>query len=273
MFARDLKERLIYWAPLFLLMRLLSWNVNGLRAVHKKGFLEWLRKEQPEVLAVQEIKAYEEQLPSPLLEIEGYKALYYPAERKGYSGVALYTKVPFLDYRRGMGIQRFDCEGRLQRVDFGSFVLFNGYFPNGNMSPERLQYKLDFYEAFLTHALKLVSSGRKVIFCGDLNTAHKEIDLARPKSNEGHSGFLPIERAWIDRVIERGFSDTLRLFQKGPGLYSYWDMKTRARDRNVGWRLDYFFASKNAVPMVKDAFILSNVQGSDHCPVGITFQP
>jgi exodeoxyribonuclease-3 len=170
---------------------------------------------------------------------------------------------------KGLGIPRFDREGRVIKADYGEFVLFNIYFPNGKRDDERLKYKMDFYEAFLKEAKKLVKAGRNVVFCGDVNTAHKDVDLARPKENRNVSGFLPQECAWMDELVEAGFVDTFRMFWDGPGHYSWWDMQSHARERNVGWRIDYFFVNHAFAPRVKQALILKDVHGSDHCPVGI----
>jgi exodeoxyribonuclease-3 len=250
-------------------LRILSWNVNGLRAVHKKGFLEWLRAEGPDILCLQETKAELGQLPEELIDVPGYRAHFASAERRGYSGVASYAKIAPREVRAGFGVKRFDAEGRTQILDYGDFQLYNVYFPNGKASPERLRYKMAFYRAFLKHVDGLRAKGEKLIICGDVNTAHKEIDLARPKENEGISGFLPEERAWIDKFLARGFVDTFRMFNGEPGHYSWWDYKTRARERNVGWRLDYFFVSGNLRQNVRAAYILPEVMGSDHCPVGV----
>lgn len=248
-------------------MRILSWNVNGIRAVQKKGFLNWLMKEQPEILCLQEIKASKEQFPKELLNVPGYTLYINPAARPGYSGVAMYTKPKPLSVSNSFGAPRFDDEGRIQVADYGRFKLYNIYFPNGKMSAERLQYKLDFYEAFLEHLKQ--HKNEPILICGDVNTAHKEIDLARPKENEKESGFLPVERAWIDRLIATGFIDTFRAFNQQPGQYTWWALRTAARKRNVGWRLDYFFASPSIMPKIKNSFIMSEVEGSDHCPVGV----
>ncbi len=251
-------------------MRILSWNVNGLRAVLKKGFLEWLHNEQPDIVCLQEIKAQEEQLPEAVKAMEQYHAYFTSAERKGYSGVALFTKEKPKSITQGFDIPRFDSEGRTQIVEYEAFTLYNIYFPNGKQSDERLKFKMDFYDAFLKHADHLRKEGKKIIICGDVNTAHKEIDLARPRENAKVSGFLPIEREWIDTLLSHGFIDSFRVFTAEGGHYSWWDYKSRARERNVGWRIDYFFISHNLRKQLKDAFILSDVPGSDHCPVGIT---
>jgi len=253
-------------------LTILSWNVNGIRAIYKKGFPDWFLKVNPDILCIQETKAHEEQLPQELREIEGYRAYFSSAERKGYSGVCLYTRIQPGNVDYGFGIERFDNEGRILIVDYNDFILFNIYYPNGKASKERLQYKMEFYNAFLDCVDILKNKGRKIIVCGDVNTAHKEIDLARPKENETFSGFLPEERAWIDKFLSHGFLDTFRVFNDEPGHYSWWDYKTRARERNVGWRIDYFYVSDNLKDNVKSSFMLSDVMGSDHCPIGIEIE-
>ena len=251
-------------------MRLISWNVNGIRAVHKKGlFLGWLEEEQPDVLCLQETKAHESQLPEAIKQVESYSSWFSMPERKGYSGVALYTKEEPRSVSFGLGVERFDNEGRTVVADFDDFVLLGIYFPNGKRSAERLRYKMEFYDAFLDYVENLRREGRSVVVCGDVNTAHKEIDLARPKENEKISGFLPEERAWMDTFLEHGYVDTFRQFNQDPGNYSWWDQMTRARDRNVGWRIDYFFTDADFASNLTDGFIMPEVMGSDHCPVGI----
>lgn len=256
-------------------MYIISWNVNGLRASVKKGFLEWLHTQDADIVGLQEIKADESQLPEEVLHPHGAKgkwhAYFSPCRiRKGYSGVALFLKdMPDrVDY--GFGIPRFDDEGRYIAAYIKDIVVINCYFPNGGGGPERLAYKLDFYDAFLEHVNDLHQQGYKVIFIGDVNTAHNEIDLARPKENEKNTGFLPEERDWIDEVIRSGFTDSFRhLHPDRANMYSYWDMKTRARDRNVGWRIDYCFVSNKLIPGMYAAGIDSEVLGSDHCPVWV----
>ena len=250
-------------------IRLLSWNINGIRAIDRKNAFDWFLEDKPDILCVQEIKATEEQVPEKMKVIDGYHVYFNPAERKGYSGVGLYTKLQPKSVENGLGIERFDSEGRVQVADFGTFVLYNIYYPNGKASAERLAYKMDFYDAFLEHANNLRDKGKKIIVCGDVNTAHKEIYLARPKENEKVSGFLPEERAWIDRFLDCGYIDTLRVFNDKPDQYTWWDMKTRARERNVGWRIDYFFISATLKKKLAGAFILPDIEGSDHCPIGI----
>ncbi len=250
-------------------MKLISWNVNGVRAVHNKGFLEWLNRESPDVLCLQETKAHIEQLPKELRHVPGYHSFYSRPEKKGYSGVAIYSKTEPLSVEYGFGIPKFDVEGRVIRADYGSFILYNLYFPNGGQGNMRVPYKMEFYEAFLKRIESERKSGKSIVFCGDVNTAHKELDLARPKENVKNTGFLPEERAWVDRVTSLGYKDSFRIFVKDGGHYSWWDYYTRARERNVGWRLDYFFVSEDLADAVEDAYILSDVMGSDHCPVAL----
>ena len=250
-------------------MRILTWNVNGLRAVARKGFLNWLEEEDPDILCVQEIKAMPEQVDEGLRDLPGYHSIWNPAARKGYSGTLIYTKEKPAITAKGIGIERFDTEGRIIQADYGDFVLLNVYFPNGRAREERLQYKLEFYDAFLEHIDALVQSGRDVIFCGDVNTAHNEIDLAHPKRNSKISGFLRVERDWLDKVLQHGWVDTFRHFHPDTVKYTWWDYRNAARERDVGWRLDYFMVNSALLPRVKEAFIMSEVMGSDHCPVGV----
>jgi exodeoxyribonuclease III len=250
--------------------KLLCWNVNGIRAIIKKGFYNWLDKESPDILCLQETKAQLDQLDSGLTDNKNYRSYWAYPERKGYSGVAVFTKAEPLSIKYDFGTGILDLEGRVIISEYPEFTLINSYFPNGKMGPERLKYKMDFYSAFLKYADSLKTSGKKLIICGDVNTAHREIDLARPKENSKVSGFLPEERAWIDTLISHGYIDTFRHFCEEPGRYTWWDMKTGARQRNVGWRIDYFFISENLLPSLTGAFILPEVMGSDHCPIGIT---
>lgn len=253
-------------------IKLVSWNVNGIRAVSKKGFFEWMEETRPDILGLQETKISSDQLTEELIKRKGYKSYFSHAEKRGYSGVALYTKEEPISVQEGFGVPRFDSEGRTLVADFGDFVIANIYFPNGAQNEERLQYKLDFYDAFYKWANKLVKEGKKLTVCGDYNTAHKAIDLARPKENEKISGFLPVERAWMDKFVKAGWSDTFRLINDKPEQYSWWHMRTNARERNVGWRIDYFFTSKNLTDQVDGATIEQHVLGSDHCPVTLTLK-
>lgn len=248
---------------------LVSWNVNGIRAWHRKGCLEWLQKNSPDFFCVQETKAHPEQLPEELLEVPGYHAYFDHARtRKGYSGVAVYAKEEPIEVHDKLGVPALDQEGRFLCLIYEGFAVINCYFPNGGGEPHRFEYKLEYYEAFLKYVQKLRKKGLEVIFCGDINAAHEPIDLARAKENDGEIGFHPKERAWISKVIASGFADTFRLLHpERRDAYSWWDVKTSSRDRNVGWRIDYFFVSEKLVPRVKKAEILSDVHGSDHCPV------
>ena len=250
-------------------MRLISWNVNGIRAIHKKGFIEWLHKESPDILCLQETKCHPDQLNDELLAPNGYTTFWSAAEKKGYSGTAVFTKTKPKSAQEGLGVKKFDTEGRTLVLDYGTFVLFNIYYPNGSAGNKRVPFKMEFYDAFLKKVNRLKKSGTNVIICGDVNTAHTEIDLARPKQNEKNTGFLPEERAWVTKFLDNGYVDTFRHFNKEGGYYTWWDYKTGARARNIGWRIDYFFTTENLLPKLKKAFILDKVLGSDHCPVGI----
>jgi len=253
-------------------MKLISWNVNGIRAMERKGLLRpFFATHNADIVCFQETKARPEQIMDEVGVIDGYYAYFNaPREKNGYSGVAVYTRHEPVSVWYGMGDDRYDTEGRLIGADFGDFILFNVYFPNGGGGPERLAYKLAFYDAFLSHVEMWRKKNPRIIICGDINTAHEAIDLARPKENEKNTGFLPEERAWIDELMSAGYIDTFRhLNASKTGAYTYWDMKTRARDRNVGWRLDYFFVSLAFLPALRRAWMLSDVFGSDHCPIAI----
>lgn len=251
---------------------ILSWNVNGIRACDRKGFSTWLEKRPGNIVCVQETKISDpSQCGDRLKNPDGYQSFWHCAtEKKGYSGVGVFTTVAPKNILTAFGQGTLlSKEGRMIEMDFGSFLLFNVYFPNGGSGPLRLRYKLRFYEEWLDEMKSLIKKGKKIILCGDVNTAHKEIDLARPRENRNRSGFMPIERSWLDRFFEAGFVDTFRLFHTGSGHYTWWDMKTRARERNVGWRLDYVFVSSNLKRFVTNGFIQPKVFGSDHCPIGI----
>lgn len=249
--------------------KILCWNVNGIRAAWRKGFLEWLYMESPDILCLQETKAVPGQLDDELREPHDYHVYWSYPERKAYSGVATFARERALRVHNGFGVEEFDVEGRVVITEHPEFTLLNVYFPNGKKDESRLKYKMEFYEAFLQYLEPHRAKGDKLIICGDFNTAHNEIDLARPKENEKVSGFLPIERAWMDRFVAQGYIDTFRHFNKEPNQYTWWDFKTRARERNVGWRIDYFFVTENLLPSVSKAFIMPDVMGSDHCPVAI----
>jgi len=250
-------------------IKLYSWNVNGIRAAAGKGFLDWLKKEAPGILCIQETKARPEQLSPALINVPSYHSYFSSAERKGYSGVALYSLIEPKRLLYGFGLPKFDSEGRIIAAEYGDFTLINIYYPNGKQNQERLQYKMEFYDAFLNWAEDLRKQKPNLIVCGDINTAHREIDLARPKENEKVSGFLPEERAWLDKFLHYGYIDTFRLFNQEKDHYTWWDQKSRARERNVGWRIDYFFVTDNLEDKVIAADIHPSVQGSDHCPISL----
>ncbi|MBA3789465.1 exodeoxyribonuclease III [Patescibacteria group bacterium] len=253
-------------------MRIVSWNVNGLRAVHRNGHWQtFLKSTKPDIFGLQETKASPDQLVDELRDATGFTSFFASSEiKKGYSGVALYSKIEPLKIIYGMNLPEFDQEGRLIGAEYEGFWLLNVYFPNGGRGPERLDFKLRYYDAFLAFCEKLRQE-KPVIFCGDINTAHEEIDLARPKENEETTGFLPEERAWLDEVINAGYVDVFRHFNPNrKDIYSYWDNFTHARERNVGWRIDYFFVPREYLKNVKKAEIHTDVFGSDHCPVSIT---
>ena len=251
-------------------IKLISWNVNGIRAIAKKGFFQWLDQEKPDIVGLQETKIAAEQLTDELKAPPGYHGYFSHATRKGYSGVAIFTKEKPISVTEGLGHDRFDQEGRVLVADYGNFVLANIYYPNGTANEIRLGYKLDFYDAFFDFAENLKRQGKSLIVCGDFNTAHKEIDLARPKENQEVSGFLPIERAWLDKFVAAGYTDTFRLFNSDPHNYTWWHMVTRARERNVGWRIDYFFTALELEKRLVNATIEAATLGSDHCPVTLT---
>lgn len=249
-------------------LSLVSWNVNGIRAAEKKGFLEYLKKSKHDIVCLQETKAHVGQLSPTLVHPDGYESYWSSAVKKGYSGTVVYTKPSPIFAETSFGDPFLDGEGRIVLLEYEKFYLFNVYFPNGGTGEERLKFKLEFYKRFLD----LMESYRKkkpVVLCGDVNTAHTEIDLARPKENANTSGFMQIERDWVEKYIKKGYIDTFRMFEKKGGHYSWWDMKSGARARNVGWRIDYFLVSEELKKHVKKAWIDAKVTGSDHCPVGI----
>jgi exodeoxyribonuclease-3 len=259
--------------------RILSWNVNGVRAAAKGGFARWLSRSGAEIVGIQEVRAHPDDLPEVLRaeRLQGrFHVHHNAAERKGYSGVSLFSRRPPDAVDTSLGAPRFDREGRLQIARFGRLVVVNGYFPNGNgkqRDNSRVPYKLAFYRALFERLERLRRGGYRVLVMGDFNTAHTEIDLARPKDNQKTSGFLPVERAELDRWLAAGWVDSFRHFEPGPGHYSWWSQRQGARARNVGWRIDYVLASPAAMRFVTRAFILKNVKGSDHCPVGVDVDP
>jgi len=248
-------------------MKIYSWNVNGLRAVAKKSFFDWIAYESPDILFLQETKLQDETLPPELKNIEGYHSYFSHAEKKGYSGTGVYTKKEPDEVSYGIGIKEFDSEGRIVKLRFGNVIMFNIYFPNGQMSEDRLKYKLDFYDALLDHLEALRKQGYSLLISGDYNTAHNEIDLKNAKANENYSGFLRIERDWLDKFVKTGYVDTFRTLYPDKVQYSWWSYRFNARKNNTGWRIDYHFVNKEFMSKVRDSYIMNDVYGSDHCPI------
>ncbi len=255
-------------------VKICSWNVNGLRATIKSGhFPNWLATSQPDIAGFQEVKATPEQVPDEPWTALGYRSWWHPAERAGYSGAILLSKQEPLEVRIGLGIEQFDAEGRVIQADFPEYTVITSYFPNAGRGVERMEYKLDFYAAFLEHVNYLRGQGKKVVFMGDFNVAHEEIDLARPDEALKGTGFLPQERAWITKLIDNGWIDTFRtMHPDARDEYSYWDAWRERRARNIGWRIDYVMVDRELMPRVKRSFIQQEVLGSDHCPVGIELE-
>jgi len=253
-------------------MKITTWNVNGIRAAIKKGAMEWALREETDVFCLQEVKAQREQVPEVVRELPGYHCFWNAAQRPGYSGVAIYTRQAPLAVDYGLGDDRFDDEGRVIRLRYPDFFLYNIYFPNGQRGQARVDYKLQFYACLLEQCDRLHEQGERIIITGDFNTAHREIDLANPKSNQKTSGFLPEERVWIDAYMEHGFVDVYRVLYPERVQYTWWTFITNARARNVGWRLDYYMISKALVEGVADVVIHDEVIGSDHCPVSLVLK-
>lgn len=256
-------------------VRLVSWNVNGLRAVIQKNFFTSFRQLAPDVLSLQETKLQDHQRTSEMTDFEDFETHWSSCTvKKGYSGVATYTRIKPVSVKPGIGIPEFDQEGRILETDFGDFVLFNVYFPNGQMNEERLTYKLRFFESFFRYTDTLKDQGRRVVITGDFNIAHNEIDLKHPKANENTSGFLRIERDVMDGIVARGYVDTFRHFFPDEVKYSWWSYRAGARRNNAGWRIDYFFVSRNMIEenRIVAPFIDNTIQGSDHCPVGLVIR-
>lgn len=253
-------------------MKIISWNTNGLRATARQGNLNPLFTQyNPDILCLQETKSTIDQFPDEVRNIFGYDSYFaWPTLKKGYSGVAIYTKQTPLKVTYGIGFPELDDEGRVITAEYETLYLITGYFPNGGSGPDRLEYKLRFYDQFLKYITKL-NKKKPVIFCGDVNTAHTEIDLARPKENSENTGFLPIERAWIDKLVKKGWIDVHRHLNPGiKDVYTYWDQKTAARERNVGWRIDYFFVSPDLKENIIDFKTHTDYYGSDHCPIELS---
>ncbi len=256
------------------MLTLFSWNVNGIRAAQKKGFLDWFAATQPDILGVQETKAQPDQLDDALRQPDGYYTYWaWSTVKKGYSGVALYSKTEPHSVQIGLGIEEFDQEGRTIIAEYDDFTFITAYFPNGSRDHSRVPFKMAYKAAFLETVETLRAQGSPVIFCGDVNTAHQPIDLARPDENQKTTGFLPEERVWIDAVVGKGYLDIWRdLHPDTTGGYTYWNYWGQARERNVGWRIDYFFITPDLRPRIASADIHPDVPGSDHCPISVTLK-
>jgi len=250
-------------------MRLFSWNVNGIRSAAKAGFLKWLSEENPDIVCLQETRALIGDLDDLMISPFGFNSYWYSAQKKGYSGVGVYSREKPLNIIDGIGDKIFDEEGRTQILEFKDFILFNCYFPNSRRDHSRLGYKLDFCNALLKTAEKHIREKKNVVICGDFNIAHREIDLANPKTNIANAGFLPQERDWMEKFIKAGYLDTFREFNKEAGHYTWWSNRPGVRERNIGWRLDYFAINSKFRAKLKSAEIHPDVFGSDHCPVSI----
>lgn len=248
-------------------MKIISWNVNGIRAIEKKGFLKWFQNENPDILCLQEVKAQDGQIPKELVGLKNYYTFFNFAQKKGYSGVAVFTKQKPISIKNKIGMKRFDEEGRILQLEYKDFILINLYLPHGGRQKENLPYKLEVYKNLFKHLGGF--KNKKIILLGDFNIAHQEIDLARPKENKNNIMFTQEERINIDKMVNFDLIDTFRHFNKSGGNYTWWPYFASARLRNLGWRIDYVFVSKLLMKRIKKAFILSGVLGSDHCPVGV----
>ena len=248
-------------------MKLISYNVNGIRAAMNKGFLDWLAKESPDIIGLQEIKALETDVELRVFQDLGYQVYWYPAVKKGYSGVAILTKVTPKSVHYGMGIAAYDNEGRMIRADFDGFSFISAYFPSGTTGDIRQDFKYAFLDDAYGYMQDLKKENSGLILSGDYNICHKAIDIHNPISNKNTSGFLPDERAWMDKFVDLGFIDTFRAFNTDPGQYSWWSYRAGSREKNLGWRIDYQMASKEIQNKLESAVILQNVVHSDHCPI------
>jgi len=249
-------------------MKIFCWNVNGIRAIAKKGFIDWFHTIDADILCLQETKAQLDQLDQSLHHPGGFDSYWHSAEKKGYSGVVVYSSLKAVNCIEGLGIKKFDDEGRVLQVEYKDFVLINCYFPNTQRMGDRVKYKVDFCKAIYKLNEKWRSKGKHVVMCGDYNIAHHPIDLARPKENEGTAGYLPEERAWMDKFTDAGYVDTYRHFH--PDLadqYTWWSYRSAARERNVGWRIDYHTVNSEMKDRLLSVKIHGDVMGSDHCPI------
>jgi exodeoxyribonuclease-3 len=250
-------------------MKFLSWNVNGLRSVWQKGFLDWFEREQADFVSLQETKISEEKITHQFRNVSGYQSFWHSAEKPGYSGVAIYSRREPQNVHYGIGDAEIDREGRVLTLEFKDYVLINSYFPNSGRDHERLPFKERFCVKMLEYCKNWVARGRYVILCGDYNIAHQEIDLKNPKSNQNNAGFLPTERAWMTEFLNKGFADPFRLRTLDPGHYTWWSYRPGVREKNVGWRLDYHCVNNELLDRIQAVTHQPNVKGSDHCPIAL----
>lgn len=250
-------------------MNIISYNLNGIRAAMKKGFAEWLADEKPDIISIQETKATEDVVDClPLLKL-GYELFWFSAEKKGYSGVAVFTKIKPLQVHYGNQYEQSNFEGRVIRLDFENFTLVNAYFPSGTSGELRQTYKYQWLDEFYTYINELKKEQPNLVICGDYNICHKAIDIHDPVSNKNSSGFLPEERAWMDKWFDAGLVDAFRVFNQNPHEYSWWSLRAASRERNKGWRIDYISVTEPLKTKLKGAAILQQVKHSDHCPVRV----
>jgi exodeoxyribonuclease III len=267
-------------------MKIITWNINGYRAItgqnpskrfdkvtKENKLFDFIKSENPDIICLQETKASPEQIDEELREPEGYTGYYHSCvSKKGYSGVVTFTKIKPEKINCKLGIEKFDVEGRIVETHFKDFILLNIYFPKGYTDSERLDYKMEFYDALYKHIDNIIKVNKNIIICGDYNTAHKAIDLARPNENENTSGFLLVEREKLDLLIDRGYIDCFRSFINEEGHYTWWSQRGRSRENNIGWRIDYHFCSKNMKKLIKNCYQLPEIYGSDHCPVALELE-
>lgn len=253
-------------------MKIISYNLNGIRAAINKGLVEWLKSEAPDIFCIQELKANEDQVDTKEITELGYECYWHSAVKKGYSGVAIFSKIKPNHIEYGCGIEKYDFEGRVIRADYDTFSILSVYHPSGSSGDERQEFKMEWLKDFYLYIENLKKTIPNLIISGDLNICHQAIDIHNPKSNAKSSGFLPEERAWVDEFLSLGFHDTYRIFHPESGKYSWWSYRFNSRAKNLGWRIDYHFVSDTIINRIKDADILNSAEHSDHCPVSLIFE-